>query len=151
MKIRDTRSTLSFILFRLFGAIGYGFIGFSILLIIYYSAADDSFAKTRILFGFIGLFLGIMVILQIQSNCSIRSISVIKLLLSSFLGCLVGVTLSVLFVGLSGGLSFSIALSEGLGAGSVLGILQASAILMLRNSFMLFFDLINHNKKLKKF
>ena len=146
MKNQKTRTVSSSIWIRLFGAIGFGLLGIFILFIIYYGSVDDSFSMTRNVFGFVGALLGIIAI-RLQSKCPIRAISLIKLSISSFLGVLVGTTLMTTIAVFSSGGPLSVAVAEGLGAGSVLGPLLTLAFLMLRSSFMLFVGVANDERK----
>lgn len=143
MERKVTRTASTSIWIRLFWAVGFGLIGFSILFIIYYDAIDDSFSMTRNIFGLIGALLGIIAI-RLQSNSPLSAISAIQLAVFSFLGVLVGVTLmNILAVVFYIGGSLSIAISEGLGAGVVLGFLLTLAILPLHGSLKLLNSVIN--------
>lgn len=147
MERKVTRTASTSIWIRLFWAVGFGLIGFSILFIIYYGAIDDSFSMTRNIFGLIGALLGIIAI-RLQSKSPLSAISAIKLAVFSFLGVLVGVTLmNILAVVFYIGGSLSIAISEGLGAGVVLGFLLTLAILPLHGSLKLLNSVINSNRK----
>ena len=147
MERQDTRTASTSIWIRLFGAIGFGLFGFSIIFIIYYGAIDDSFSMIRNIFGFIGALLGIIVI-RLQTKSPLSTISAIKFALFSFLGVLVGTTLmTILAVVFYIGGPLSIAVSEGLGAGVVLGLLVTLALLLLHNSFKLFNSVINGGRK----
>jgi len=146
MENQKTRTISSSIWIRLLGAIGIGLLGLFILFIIYYGSIDDSFSMTRNVFGFIGALLGIIVI-RLQSKRPILTISLIKLSIFSFLGVLIGTTLMTIIAVFSNGGPLSVAVAEGLGAGSVLGTLLTFAFLMLRSSFKLFVGVANDERK----
>lgn len=147
MERQDTRTASTSIRIRLFGAIGFGLFGFSILFIIYYGAIDDSFSMIRNVSGFIGALMSIIII-RLQSKSPLSTISAIKFASFSFFGVLVGTTLmTILAVVFYIGGPLSIAVSEGLGAGVGLGLFLIPALLLLHNSFKLFNSVINGGRK----